>query len=497
MVAFLLGYTGYRETMPEGLSPLDVVYKVLQLYALDSQPETGEPWQLQAARFLAPLSLATAAAVAAALFFRDQLQRLLIALFARDHVVVVGLSSSSGAIAEAIAKQGKRVVVIEANDQHARLRGLQASGAYTVVGDGRHPVILRRARVDRADHVVITTGDDTTNLDIADQVRAVRGDDARQRTTVHVAIEDPRLWLELGRLAFGRISRGTSVECFNAVDRTARRLVASAAATGRLERVALIGSGPVTDRVTAHVMRRARALGHSVNIESVPDDEIGVVIVCHAHHALSEAIALARAFPKAHVAVAMDTESADVFLGLLDDLGGRLHIVPATSESLAEGLLRDSAIEVMARAKHEDYMEHERLKGLAETDNKSLLPWDELPESLRESNRRFAASVAETLGRIGATLQPLRGAPESDLQLAADDLEQLAINEHDRWEADLRRDGWTFADTPKDPIAKTHPLLVPWDDLSEAEREKDRDAIRAIPDMLGRVGYELRLNGTT
>ena len=43
----------------------------------------------------------------------------------------------------------------------------------------------------------------------------------------------------------------------------------------------------------------------------------------------------------------------------------------------------------------------------------------------------------------------------------------------------------------KDPERKTHPLLVTWEELDEPEREKDRDAIRAIPRMLARVGYAL------
>ena len=40
-------------------------------------------------------------------------------------------------------------------------------------------------------------------------------------------------------------------------------------------------------------------------------------------------------------------------------------------------------------------------------------------------------------------------------------------------------------------MAKRHPLLVPWDELPESEREKDRDAFRNLPQMLGLVGYEL------
>jgi voltage-gated potassium channel Kch len=492
VVAFVLGYLGYRDSLSGGLDRLDAIYRTMQLFAMDSQPEPNAPWELRVARFIAPLSLATAAVVAAALFFRDHYQRLLIGVFAREHVVVVGLSESSGAVAEAMVDFGERVVVVEADAQHPRLPGLRAVGALCVVGDGRQAVILRRARVERARRIVIATGDDTRNLDVADQVRAARSTESSRHTTVHVAIDDLPLWLEVGRLAFSRGNSGTSFECFNKSDRTAQRLVDTAASSGRFDRVAVLGGGPVTDRVKAHLIRRAALRGEAVDIASAPDNDVSMVIVGDVEHNVADAIALTRAHSTAHVVVALDTDTADTLLGLLGPLADRLHVVPATSASLATGLLRDSAVEIMARAKHDDYVELERAKGLTVVDNPSLVGWDGLPESLRDSNRRFAASVAQTLGDIGASLSPLQsGSDISELPLSTDQLEHMAIKEHDRWEADLRKDGWTYAGGPKDPVAKTHPLLVPWDELSEEEREKDRDAIRAIPRMLARVGYAL------
>jgi hypothetical protein len=492
VVAFILGYVGYRDALSGELDRFDAIYRTMQLFAMDSQPEPNAPWELRVARFLAPLSLATAAVVAAAIFFRDHYQRLLISLFAREHIVVVGLSESSGAVAEAMVDLGERVVVVEADAQHPRLPGLRAIGALCVIGDGRQAVILRRAKVQRARHIVIATGDDTTNLDVADQVRAARGPHSGRLTTVHVAIDDLALWLEVGRLTFGRSAGGTSFECFNKIDRTAHRLVDTAAATRSLDRVAVVGSGSVSERVKAHLLRRAALQGEAITIAPAPRDDTSTVIVGDVGHNVADAIALTRAYPATHVVVAVDTDTAETLLGLLGPLADRLHVVPATSSSLATGLLRDSAIEIMARAKHDDYVELERAKGLSVVDNPSLVPWDDLPESLRDSNRRFAASVAETLGVLGASLSPLQsGSNISGMPLSTDQLEDMAIKEHDRWEADLRRDGWTFASGPKDPVAKTHPLLVPWDELSEVEKEKDRDAIRAIPRMLARVGYAL------
>jgi hypothetical protein len=111
--------------------------------------------------------------------------------------------------------------------------------------------------------------------------------------------------------------------------------------------------------------------------------------------------------------------------------------------------------------------------------------WDELPEPLRQSSRRYAEGVKSKLDAIGAKAVIGDGQP---FEFTEDELEMLARIEHDRWAGDLARDGWVPGPV-KDPKRKEHPLLVGWDELSEAEREKDRDAVRNIPAVLRDAGY--------
>lgn len=44
--------------------------------------------------------------------------------------------------------------------------------------------------------------------------------------------------------------------------------------------------------------------------------------------------------------------------------------------------------------------------------------------------------------------------------------------QHDQWMAQKLADGWRHGPV-KDPAAKTHPLIVPYDDLPDWERRKD------------------------
>ena len=60
-------------------------------------------------------------------------------------------------------------------------------------------------------------------------------------------------------------------------------------------------------------------------------------------------------------------------------------------------------------------------------------------------------------------------------------------------QADLRRDGWRPTTGAKDSARKLHPLLdVPWEELDEINRDRDRDPIRLLPAMLLAVGLEVR-----
>jgi hypothetical protein len=66
----------------------------------------------------------------------------------------------------------------------------------------------------------------------------------------------------------------------------------------------------------------------------------------------------------------------------------------------------------------------------------------------------------------------------------------LARREHERWWRERESDGWTFA-PQKDISAKRSPYLVPWEDLSEEIRDKDRDIVRGIPAFLARAGFRV------
>jgi len=69
-------------------------------------------------------------------------------------------------------------------------------------------------------------------------------------------------------------------------------------------------------------------------------------------------------------------------------------------------------------------------------------------------------------------------------------MEKLAEAAHVVWMEGKLRDGWTLGSVI-DKEKKIHTCLVPYEKLSEADRESDRDMVRGIPRILAAAGYKI------
>ena len=145
------------------------------------------------------------------------------------------------------------------------------------------------------------------------------------------------------------------------------------------------------------------------------------------------------------------------------------------------------SLEPLAEAVHEDYC----LKSAASAPASSLRPWRELDEDQREANRAQAADIPNKLRLLGYELVRGGGLSPSQIIITADQMEELAMREHERWMAERRRRGWTYA-PERDNARKLHPMLVPWDDLPEHEKDKDRDTLRNLPALVAKSGFTVR-----
>ena len=148
-------------------------------------------------------------------------------------------------------------------------------------------------------------------------------------------------------------------------------------------------------------------------------------------------------------------------------------------------------IEDLAQAAHECYREEAMARGENENTNSALKPWAELAEDLRDANRAQVEDIPAKLKHLGYELAASSGIPPRDLSITAVQAEKLALREHDRWMKERLLQGWTYAPR-RDNARRHHPLLVPWNQLSELDRDKDRAVIRNLPAMIERAGFRLK-----
>lgn len=69
-------------------------------------------------------------------------------------------------------------------------------------------------------------------------------------------------------------------------------------------------------------------------------------------------------------------------------------------------------------------------------------------------------------------------------------METLARNTHEVWSQGRMNEGWTYGPARSDE-RKEHPGLVPYDALSEAEKDYDRATSRETLRVMLKLGYRI------
>lgn len=117
--------------------------------------------------------------------------------------------------------------------------------------------------------------------------------------------------------------------------------------------------------------------------------------------------------------------------------------------------------------------------GVEETADNRDTEWAQLNGFTRYSNVSAADYHVIRLQMMEALGWPVKAD-----ELTAEQLELLAHLEHIRWCRYHQRNNWRYGQPAngkrKDPIARIHADLVPYEQLTDAEREKDRDNIRLL-----------------
>ncbi len=110
--------------------------------------------------------------------------------------------------------------------------------------------------------------------------------------------------------------------------------------------------------------------------------------------------------------------------------------------------------------------------------------WANLSETYRDANRGAADHLGVKLASIGYWVadDPSNWGRSVDLTVDSEAKELMAILEHKRWNAERLLNGWKYGKV-RDDRRKIHPCLVPFEELPENEKEKDRTNITDLQDF--------------
>jgi hypothetical protein len=149
-------------------------------------------------------------------------------------------------------------------------------------------------------------------------------------------------------------------------------------------------------------------------------------------------------------------------------------------------------LDAIAKAVHEDYLAQRHKDGTYKKDKPSHQAWGQLIEKYVNSNRDQTRMIPIRLRTIGLYIRKASNAPTTKTKLSDDQVDVLARQEHERWMAEYLGQGWVYGPTLSNDH-RIHPCLLTWTDskLSEAEKEKDRQTIRMIPEFLAAADFEV------
>lgn len=538
VMALVFGYLGFAQFLAGsteyGHDRWDLLYYDLQLFVIGSPPldfggthDHPLPLTLQIARFAAPVFTGYAVAEVAIQLFASQLRRLRIRLL-RGHIIICGETIFCVTLARRLRAEGRKVVmVIQTSDPDPF-----EWGPLWIVGDVLDPQVLWRAGLGGASSVFLCTAQSATNSAVALATRQSSGLAHRSDLRVFCRISDPDLCLALQSRYLGDVNfGGPQVDFFNVEEVAARRLCAEQAAhAGPGQRVLVLGAtifgramivelvrqwitrGETAERpvlvladagataTIASLTRRFSFLeqaslvaydipASSILAHGVPDGPADQVFICYDE----EEIALRAALSMAHTRPTTIVVRLDSLVGLQDPLmvGRELDgmprglrpfgVVPAACDP---ELLSQDLMERLARAMHDIY-----LRGLRTGGGVAAVPWEDLSPQLRTSNRAEAADIGRKLRAIGCNLTP-RNWPGEDHELSHDELIQFAEMEHERWRRERIDSGWRYG-AVRDDDAMLSPLLIPWHELPDCERDRNITAAAKVPEMLAEAGFRI------
>ncbi len=450
------------------------------------------------------------AAIAAYFIRGDGLQLLRLNRF-QDHVVICGLGEKGLLLTKAFRARGRDVAIIEDNETNEFAPTARSLGAIVLYGDAREPSMLRSARLNTAQNLIVVCGDDGVNAEVAAHARdlsqqtsdegainAKRSNGDRRQTkrvgkrgnrrkrersgtlVCSAHIINPELWYLLREWEMAE--RGSfRLQFFNGIDSAARALLDEHPPFELCDtektpedhllnppRILIVGGGRLGQSLLVHIARAWREMGLACDV--LPGDlpKMKLTLLDKNPGRISEILRMRH--PELEKVCELETLEMDCSdpefhrAAFLWDEGRKCRV------ERVYVCLTDDALALSAALALNAHLRINKVPIVVAMTQEAGL--SSLLRRVREVQPQFQTLYA--VGLLERACQPdlvLGGIPE-----------MLARALHDKYVEDQEALGNT---------REKNPLMAPWDELPEEGRESNRTQALAIGEKLQSIGCDI------
>lgn len=515
----LLGVWGFRIYFPdsgdEDLSDatwLDYFYHSTRAFILEwDAPDGPKPWQLEIFRWLAPFSIFAGAIVLLKNVLKREIPRFHAKWLLTGHTIICGLGTRGLWICRHLGIRNK-CVVVEIDDQNDFLSEL-SSNVPGIIGNAKDTDVIRDAGLTKARRVAIVAGDDETNLIIAREVAEIRGD--LQFPEIVAAVEDyvtrsyfsEKLWLKKSlrlrvvgfrHIAFLRLARDIAELLANRLGPVPDRPPVICIETDDDYQLELIRALVMLVQISGerppvlHVCSCTEIQKHYFH-ELFPATYMVAKLHWHTEPALKlhrkksfgknvDAAVFAMADDSVSLYTAERFEIVDpddcIVFSVISDTDDILSLAKNSQHESSKinirsiydindnnGTNAENLFELCEQGARAIAAKYDQMynKGIVEPfENKSVHD--------RESNR-----IAAMHAGVKRTLWKNKGEVPDSVMMT-----HLCCCENARWKAFHAMNGWNRQDREKkkDLHRKLHPLMIPFSELPDEEKQKDENPVK-------------------
>lgn len=516
---------------------------LLRLYDL-FQPGK-DPWQLIVAQILVP-GIALFSALQLFVTGVRRNLRTAMARRKSNHSIVCGIGDVGMQIVQNLRAARHLIVAIDLQGDSPNAATCEKAGVPVLQGDAKSPHVLLAAGIRRAQTAIVCTGSDSENMDIALQINAIHSEPPIRRAgAIQVLAELRNDWMHRRLIASDKRSLGSAnvdLRLFNSFNAAARMLIKRLRLPPSPEFEArtfvLIGFGAYGHEIALHLVRSSPvAFGEKLKIVIFDQEadsarekflitnpsaaELATIEFVTAsvapgspdlartvEPALKSAgsllgIALALGDDETSLCAALEMRSlldrngyvhVPVYVRLqhyrrlgevvraIEDIsafGDRLQVFGTLEETLSADVLLGSHLDAFAQALHEDY----RQRSQGTINPQANVPWRELPEFMKMSNRWRADHTPLLMELAGLHLQ--RDVPSpAIIHLGKEQIESLAKLERRRYTIERRLIERRFGSAQR----QTTP---DWDELTDDQKNSERKEAARLPEIMAGLGIEI------